>query len=654
MDIEKLIIDGQAKYQNNEKAFFAYIAFQLLETSTIFSLLDSSSEVKKNLFIVLNDKSKTHNTTNLFDKKENSTFYKERLQQMAAIQRQILACPHNDEHVILLASLKALDEITQSKDYKTVLKEILMKNLHKVENMDLLFPFIGREKEIEEIKRVLGRSFRNNVLIVGPTGVGKTTLAQAIKNYLEDARLFQLFSGNSIFFDQIVSILADAEGKKTLFFLDELFTFESGQIKYAIDNSQVIGTANDVSFRKFAQENPGLVSKFEIIQLNEPPTNELIEILSAQQQYLEKDIQINWESDFVDELINLAKRYIPEQSFPAKGISLLEESVLHAKTQGVPQITKEMVRVIVSQKTNIPIGSLTELDKKDLSTLPSKLATKVKGQDEAIEKVAKVIQRSRLGLGKKNKPIGSFLFVGPSGVGKTELAKAVAQEVFGDFENMVRIDMSEFSEAHTVQKLVGAPPGYIGFEEGGQLTNPIKAKPYNLVLLDEIEKAHPRVFDIFLQVLDDGRLTDGQGKIVDFKNTIIIATSNAGIEDILDLINEGKNQKEIEKELKEILQDYFRIEFINRFDGVIIFNSLKQDALQKIAILQVEKLQTELAKRNIGFSVSKETIERIAQEGYDPRYGARGLIRVIQDRIENKLAEMIIGNELKEGQRVEF
>ncbi len=345
---------------------------------------------------------------------------------------------------------------------------------------------------------------------------------------------------------------------------------------------------------------------------------------------------------------------MPDQSFPAKGINLLEETALFAKNQSLHAVTVEMLRAIISEKTSIPIGSLTEFDKKDLSELPKKLAKKVKGQDNAIARVAKVIQRSKLGFGNKNRPIGSFLFVGPSGVGKTELAKVLAKEIFGDEEAMVRLDMSEFAEAHTVQRMIGAPPGYIGFEEGGQLTNPIKTKPYNLVLLDEIEKAHPRIFDIFLQVLDDGRLTDGQGRVVDFKNTIIIATSNAGIEDIIDLIEEGKTQNEIEKEIKEILQDYFRIEFINRFDDIIVFDALTPDALERIGELQIEKLKQELEKRNIGFSVSQQTLSHLAKEGHDPRYGARGMIRLLQDKIENKLAEMIINDEIKEGERVEF
>jgi len=309
MNFETLLQKAQEEHGENEKTFFAYIAYQLLEESTIFSLLDSAGDVKKNLTGLLSEKNKAQGVPNPFGKKDKAPTFKDKLEQLAVTQRQILSCPHNDEHVLLLASLKALEEQGNTQDYKTVLKEILIKNLHKVENIDLLFPFIGRQKEIDETKRTLGRSFRNNVLIVGPTGVGKTTLAQALKRLLPDTKIFQLFSGNSIFFDQVVSILADAEGKKILFFLDELFTFESGQIKYAIDNSQVIGTANDVSFRKFAQENPGIVSKFEIVRLDEPPTDDTIEILKAQQKHLSNGSTMHWEEGFIEELINLQALY---------------------------------------------------------------------------------------------------------------------------------------------------------------------------------------------------------------------------------------------------------------------------------------------------------------------------------------------------------
>src|SRR5882724_1489799 len=653
MNLEQIKQDAENKYRDNEPLFFAAIAESLLEQSTNFSLLESAETVRNNLKKLLEEK-QLQTTRLSFAKKAPIISVTTHLEQHCASQRQLLGCPTTDEHVLLLAALKGLEELGKSHDYRLVLKEILLKNLHKIENLSQPTAFIGREKELAEMQRVLKRSFRNSVLLVGATGIGKTTLAQAIKSYGQSTKVFQLFSGNSAFFDQVVNILSVSAGKKALLFMDELFTFDAGQIKYAVENCQIIGTANDISYKKFAAENPGIISRFEVISIDEPIQNETKKILTYHQNRIVKNMHVSFEKDFLDELLSLAKQYMPDQSFPAKGINLLEEAALFAQSQSMHTVSKEILRSIISQKTAIPIGSLTELDKKDLSALPQKLARKVKGQDDAISRVSKVIQRSKLGFGKKNRPIGSFLFVGPSGVGKKELAKALAKEIFGDEEAMVRLDMSEYAEAHTVQRMIGAPPGYIGFEEGGQLTNPIKAKPYNLVLLDEIEKAHPRIFDIFLQVLDDGRLTDGQGKVVNFKNSIIVATSNAGIEDILDLIEEGKTQTEIEKELKEILQDYFRIEFINRFDDIIIFNALTPEALEKIGELQIEKLQQELVKRNIGFSVAKETLSRLAQESYDPRYGARGMIRLVQDKIENTLAEMIINGQINEGERIEF
>ncbi len=653
MNTTAILHKAETEHAESEKSFFSFIAYTLLEESEIFSLLDGATEIGKHLLPLFKEKKTLEKVHNPFDKSNPAHAFREKLDSLSLSQQQILSCPHTDEHVLLLASLKALEELGETNDYKIVLKEILVKNLHKVSMTPLSHAFIGRKKEQEEILRALSRNTRNSVLLIGSGGIGKTTLAQAMLQKFSDKKTYQLYSGNASFLENVVSLQSGAKGK-ALFFLDEAFSFDSTQIKYLVDNAQFIATANDTAFKKFSTEQPGIVSKLEVIQLEEPSISELREILIMHQAQLTKQHPVTFSETTLEDVISLAKQYMLESFFPAKGILLLEEAALLAVSQNAAQVTSDMVRSIVSQKTNVPVDSLTEFDKKDLSLLPNKLSEKVKGQEDAVSRVSRVVQRSKLGFGKRNKPIGSFLFLGPSGVGKTELAKAVAQSVFGGEEHMIRIDMSEFAESHNVQRLIGAPPGYIGFEEGGQLTNPVKAKPYNLILLDEIEKAHPRVFDIFLQVLDDGRLTDGQGKVVDFRNTIIIATSNAGIEDILDLIQEGKSHDEIASEVKEILTDYFRIEFINRFDDIIIFNALTPDALVDIAKLQIEKLTRELAKRSIGFSVSPETLQQIATESHDPRYGARGLLRFLQDRIENTLAEMIINGELKEGQTIAF
>ncbi|MEK7165920.1 MAG: AAA family ATPase [Patescibacteria group bacterium] len=651
MNIKLLLEHVKNLKSESDIELYANFVTVLLKNTNIPKLLKSSEKTHQ-IIKTLTGKDKKLPITSFY-KKQPLAMPSAQFYDLVLQERQMLSLNNDNEYVILLATLKMLQDLGVKTNYQEVVKEIMTNYVHKLEPVVDDSPFIGRKEVTGEAIRVLNRSVRNNLVIVGPGGIGKTTLAQKVIEMAKNFKVYALHPGNAQLFDQIISLISNTVGNRTLFFLDEFTAIDPQNISYITKNSQVIATSNDQAYRKFAADFPEIASKFEVIELSEPKAQDIKEILEFQQKRLTKLFQVSWENAITDDIYKLAKQYI-HQSFPAKAITLIEESAILAKSKGKTTVTRDMVKAIISQKTNIPVGELTEFDKKDLSNLPLKLKSRIKGQDEAIAKVARVIQRSKLGFKKKSGPIGTFLFVGPSGVGKTELAKAVSEAVFGSEEEMIRLDMSEFAEAHNVQRLIGAPPGYIGFEEGGQLTNPVRTKPYNLLLLDELEKAHPRVFDIFLQVFDDGRLTDGQGKVVDFRNTVIIATSNAATDDILDLIEDGKTQSDIETEVKNILPDYFRIEFINRFDQIVVFNQLSLNALSQIAVLELKKLKAELAKKQIDFTVSDKTIAKIAGESFDPKYGARELLRLIENTIENKLVEMIMSGELKENQLVEF
>lgn len=650
MDYHHLITSEAQATHSSRAQFAASLALKVLEKSTSLPSLFSTNSIADKLVSIQQEVTQPKARFSFSSSRQD--FGTEFLHQ-CAIQRKVLSCPDNDEHVVFLASLKVLEQEKKDFSYSQVLKELLRKNLHKLHDFTSDVEFIGRAKEIENVLRVLNLTERNNALIIGPAGVGKTALAKTVMRLAENKDTFQLFPGSDTLEDQVLNILSSSD-KKNLFLLDEIFSFSTAQINFLIDKAQVIATSSETSYRKFAAEQSGIISKFDVSILSEPNPDELRAILSVHQERITNQNHVQYSDPTLEEIIKLTKQHISELSFPAKGIGLMEETAQFARSQNEVEVTPEMVRVVVSQKANIPIASLTDFDKKDLSQLDERIKQRVKGQDHAVKKIARSIQRSRLGLNRTNKPIGSFLLVGPSGVGKTELAKVLAQEIFGDEDNMIRIDMSEYSEPHTVQRLIGAPPGYVGYEEGGQLTNPVKNKPYSLVLLDEIEKAHPKVFDVFLQILDDGRLTDGRGKLVDFRNTMIIATSNAGIEDILDLIEEGKQHAEIEKEIKEIMQDYFRIEFINRFDDIVVFKALDVPSLVGIAELQVRKLAIELYARGITLEVKPETLQQLAESAYDPKYGARGLQRVIQENLENPIVEMLMQDQVKPGERIVY
>ena len=310
------------------------------------------------------------------------------------------------------------------------------------------------------------------------------------------------------------------------------------------------------------------------------------------------------------------------------------------------EVDEEDVAQIVSKWTGIPVAKMLEGDAARLIKMESNLARRVVGQDDALRAVADTIRRARAGIQDPSRPIGSFLFLGPTGVGKTELARALAEFLFDDEKAMVRLDMSEYMEKHTVARLIGAPPGYVGYEEGGQLTEAVKRRPYAIVLLDEIEKAHPDIFNVLLQILDDGRLTDGQGRTVDFRNTLIIMTSNLGSQAVKEL---GRDHERMEKEIKAILESHFRPEFLNRVDEVIIFRALSKETILRIVDIQLDLLRARLAEKKIGIEASQAAKELLAQRGYDPVYGARPLKRVIQRDIQNPLALKIISGDYKEG-----
>jgi len=533
-------------------------------------------------------------------------------------------------------------------------------------------PILGLDIEKNRLKRILSRDTKNNVIVVGEQGTGKTAFIHSYINYLHvQKKLPQVYRlDHSLLFNHLTNdnmLIVESLNKiqSGILLIDDIYgillldkknIFKLSSVLSSISKNpkvKVIITSTPSIYRVFFEKDVMFNSYYEAININEP-TNQIVEqILQFVKPTFTKSYKVNYTAEQCRLIVSLAKRYLYSgKFFPSKAIDLLDESLAKAKIENKTELEINDVKQIVSERTGIPVSNITTSDKERLLTLEQSLSEKVIGQDNAVSLVAKIIKRSRVGIKDPKRPIGSFLFIGPSGVGKTELAKKIAEDIFLDESALVRLDMSEYSEAHNVQRLIGAPPGYVGYEEGGQLTNPVWDRPYSLILLDEIEKAHPRVFDIFLQIIDEGRLTDGQGRTVNFNNTVIIATSNVGVDEIYKQKQDTLSSTFYDQVLVPTLLKYFRPEFINRFDELIFFNNLSSEDIKKVVKLRLNELSLRLKDIGIYVTYREETINYIASKCNNPKFGVRPISRIIREKVENPIAEKILKNELNENTQI--
>ncbi|WP_205029860.1 ATP-dependent Clp protease ATP-binding subunit [Streptococcus porcinus] len=589
-------------------------------------------------------------------------------------------------------------------------------------------PVIGRDEEIIRVIEILNRRTKNNPVLIGEPGVGKTAVVEGLAQKIVDGSVphklqhkevirldvVSLVQGTGIrgqFEERMQKLMEEIRNRQdVILFIDEIHeivgagtagdgNMDAGNIlkpALARGELQLVG-ATTLNEYRIIEKDAALERRMQPVKVDEPSVEETITILKGIQAKYEDYHHVKYSQDAIEAAANLSNRYIQDRFLPDKAIDLLDEAgskmnltlnfidpkeidkrLVEAENlkaqatrdedferaayfrdqiakykelqnqklddQDTPIITEKTIEAIVEQKTNIPVGDLKEKEQSQLVNLSDDLKAHVIGQDAAVDKIAKAIRRNRVGLGSPNRPIGSFLFVGPTGVGKTELSKQLAIELFGSADNMIRFDMSEYMEKHAVAKLVGAPPGYVGYEEAGQLTEKVRRNPYSLILLDEVEKAHPDVMHMFLQVLDDGRLTDGQGRTVSFKDTIIIMTSNAGTSKVEASVGFGATREGRTNSVLGELSNYFSPEFMNRFDGIIEFQALSKDNLLHIVDLMLADVNTRLAYNNIHLDVTDKVKEKLVDLGYDAKMGARPLRRTIQDYIEDAITDYYLEN----------
>lgn len=559
-------------------------------------------------------------------------------------------------------------------------------NLTEKANKELIDPVIGRNKEVGEIINILGQRRKNNPLLVGDAGVGKTTIAEGLALKIKEGNIPEQLKDFQIFSIEVASLMAGAKYRGDLeerlqkvikeassnpnivLFIDEIHQIigsgnsqqNSGEaaniLKPALASGaiKVIGATTFKEFREIFQKDSALERRFQKVDVEEPTMDDSLAIIKGIQSKFENFHKVSYTEKAIEAAVRLSVQFQPDKKLPDKAIDLIDMAGSRVKLSGKNKktVSEEDIAEIISSIAKIPVGNINADAKSKLKNLDKKLKGSVLGQDKAIDELIKAVTISRAGLSpNKNKPIGNFLFSGPTGTGKTELAKQLSQEMGVP---LIRFDMSEYGSKHEVAKLVGAPPGYVGFNEGGKLTEMVKQKPNAIVLLDEIEKAHPDVFNILLQVMEDGRLTDGQGRTTDFKNTILIMTSNAGAS-IVSKKTIGFNQPaetEVNKDRAAALKSTFAPEFLNRLDSVIQFNALTKELITKITENNLNAFMIDLFTKNVSAVFTQAAKDEISDKGFDKEYGARPLQRFIKDNIISKLSLEIVHGELEKGGQV--
>ncbi len=635
---------------------------------------------------------------------------------------------------------------TRSKPRGSAL-DLFSRDLTQFAREDKLDPIIGREGEIERIIQILSRRKKNNPVLVGEPGVGKTAIVEGlaqdivagnVPDPLKKKRVIALDMASIVagtkyrgqFEERLKAVINEVKkNQNIIIFIDELHTIiGAGAAEGAIDASnmlkpalargelQCVGATTLEDYRRYIEKNGALERRFQMIIVNPPTVQETISILQGLRKKYEEHHLIKYTDESLEAAAHLSDRYITDRFLPDKAIDVIDEAGAKVKLSKVvkdseqldleselnaiklkkkkmvteqnfegaaqlrdkqqklmeqlenikenikltrPEVPEEDIAFIVSRWTGIPVSKIEEKESKRLLRMEEELTKKIVGQDEAITAIAKAVKRSRAGVKDPRRPIGSFIFLGPTGVGKTELAKRLAEFLFGDINSLITLDMSEYMEKFNVSRLIGAPPGYVGYEEGGQLTEKVKRKPYSVVLFDEIEKAHPDVFNILLQILEDGQLTNSYGRKVDFKNTVIIMTSNIGTADIkksdglgFTKISSDLSYEKMKTKLLEEVKKLFSPEFLNRMDEIIVFKQLSKISMKKIVDILMSEVEERLTERNIKFDLDESSKELLVEKGFDPEFGARPIKRTIRRLIEDPLSEEILKGNVKDGKHI--